>query len=87
MSSSPPLTSLTARRRFKEDEDQGYEGAKHNPEDWLEYMQFDTDFLEEFNQVINDPNIPEADKSFTAKVFDDTYLHMELAIPKDIDGP
>jgi hypothetical protein len=50
-------------------------------------MEFDADFQEEFNQVINDPNIPEADKSFTPKVLNDTYLHTELAISRDINGP
>jgi hypothetical protein len=31
---------------------------------------------------VNDPGISEADKDFTPDVFDDTYLNMELAIPK-----
>jgi hypothetical protein len=36
---------------------------------------------------VNDPGISEADKDFTPDVFDDTYLNMELAIPRDSDGP
>jgi hypothetical protein len=36
---------------------------------------------------VNDPGILEADKDFTPDVFDDTYLNMELAIPRDSDGP
>jgi hypothetical protein len=36
---------------------------------------------------VNDPGILEADKDFTLDVFDDTYLNMELAIPRDSDGP
>jgi hypothetical protein len=31
--------------------------------------------------------VPEADDSFTPDVFGDTYLNMELAIPRDSDGP
>jgi hypothetical protein len=74
-------------RRFKEDDDLGFEGSKPNPEDWSEYMEFDSDFQEEFNRIIDDPNVPEADKDFTPDVFDDTYLNMELAIPRTGDGP
>ena len=75
------------RVRFKEDEEPGYEGSKPNPEDWSEFLEFDPDFQEEFNEIVNDTNIPEADKDFTPDVFDDTYLNMELAIPRDGDGP
>ena len=32
-------------------------------------------------------NIPEADTNFTPGVFDDTYLIMDLVIPRDGDGP
>jgi hypothetical protein len=74
------------KTHFKEDIDLGFEGSKPNPEDWSEFMEFDADFQEEFNRVVNDPDIPEADKDFTPD-FDDTYLNMELAIPRDSDGP
>jgi hypothetical protein len=69
-------------RRFKEEEDLAYDGGKPNPEDWSEYLQYDLDFQQEFNNIVNDPGISEADKDFTPDVFDDTYLNMELAIPK-----
>jgi hypothetical protein len=36
---------------------------------------------------VNGPDIPEADKDFTPDLFDDTYLNMELAVPRDSDGP
>jgi hypothetical protein len=39
------------------------------------------------DNIVNDPNVPEADDSFTPDVFGDTYLNMELAIPRDSDGP
>jgi hypothetical protein len=75
-------------RRFKEEEkDFTYDGAKPNPEDWSEYLENDAEFQEEFDNIVNDPNVPEADDSFTPDVFGDTYLNMELAIPRDSDGP
>jgi hypothetical protein len=36
---------------------------------------------------VNDPGILEADKDFTPDLFDDTYLNMELVIPRDSDWP
>jgi hypothetical protein len=73
--------------RFKEEEDLTYDGAKPNPEDWLEHLQYDPDFQEEFDNIVIDLGIPEANKDFTPDVFDDTYLNMELAIPRDSNGP
>jgi hypothetical protein len=74
-------------RRFKEEEYLTYDGAKPNPEHWSEYLQYNPDFQEEFDNIVNDPGISEADKDFTPDVFDDTYLNMELAIPRDSNGP
>jgi hypothetical protein len=81
--------SLIARSvAAKEEEDLTYDGAKPNPEeDCSEYLLYDPDFQEEFDNIVNDPGISEADKDFTPDVFDDTYLNMELAIPRDSDGP
>jgi hypothetical protein len=50
-------------------------------------MQFDTDFQEEFNRIMDDLSIPEANKDFTRDFFDDTDLTTELAIPRDASGP
>jgi hypothetical protein len=50
-------------------------------------MQVDTDFQEEFNRIMNDLSVPEADKDFTRDFFDDTDLNTELAIPRDASGP
>jgi hypothetical protein len=52
-----------------------------------ECMQFDTDFQEEFNRIMDDLSVPEADKDFTRDFFDDTDLTTELAIPRDASGP
>jgi hypothetical protein len=74
-------------RKFKEEQDLTYDGAKPNPEDWTEYLEYDPDFQEEFDNIVNDSSVPEADKDFTPDVFDDTYVNMELAVPRDGDGP
>jgi hypothetical protein len=50
-------------------------------------MQFDTDFQEEFNRIMDDLSVPEADKDSTRDFLDDTYLKTELAIPRDGDRP
>ena len=50
-------------------------------------MQFDTDFQEESNQIMDNLSVPEADKDFTRGFFDYTKLNTELAIPRDGDGP
>jgi Reverse transcriptase (RNA-dependent DNA polymerase) len=56
--------------------------GKVRPEAWVDEAQFDEEFNEEFNKVVNDPKIPEADETFTPDIFDDTYLNMELALPR-----
>ena len=67
---------------FKEEEDLSYDGSKTNPEDWSKYLKYDPDFQEEFDSIINDSNVPEADANFMPDVFDETYLNMELVIPR-----
>ena len=75
---------VEVNRRFKEEEkDFTHDGAKPNPEDWSECLENDADFQEEFDRIVNDPNVPEADDSFTPDVFGDTYVNMELAIPSE----
>ena len=53
------------------------------PTDWGDRDAFDVEFQEEFHKVISDSTLPEADDLPTAEVFDDTYLNMELALPRD----
>jgi Reverse transcriptase (RNA-dependent DNA polymerase) len=54
------------------------------PGDWQDYdpVDLDDEFIEEFKKVISDESIPEADREFTPDAFDDTYLNMELALPR-----
>ena len=63
------------------------DGNKPNPEDWAEFMEHDPDFMEEFNRVIDNEEIPEADEEFTPEVLDDTYMNMEVTVPRQDDGP
>ena len=71
------------KRRLNED-DYPVDGDKTNPAEWAEYLGediYDKDFLEEFDFVVDNNEVKEADETFTPDVFDDTYLRMELALP------
>ena len=52
------------------------------PDDWDD-PNFSQEFIEEYGRVINDPDVKEADEEFTPDAYDDTYLNMELALPRD----
>ena len=43
-------------------------------------MEFYPDFNAEFNRIVSDDAIKEADEYFTPEVFEDTYLNMEIAL-------
>ena len=51
------------------------------PDDWDD-PQFNEEFVEEYGRTINDPRLKEADEDFTPDAYDDTYLQMELTLPK-----
>ena len=52
-------------------------------QDWNEYpVEEDPDFVKEFQNVVSDHSVPEQDDNFTPNVLDDTYLHMEIALPR-----
>ncbi len=61
-------------------------GDKPDPEAWADLMEEDADFQEEFDKVYNCLDIPEAD-DHTPEVLEDTYINMELALPRDDEGP
>ena len=48
-------------------------------------MEEDPDFAEEFRLVFNNQDIPEVDE-FTPEVLEDTYINVEIALPRDGDG-
>ena len=65
---------------FNDDAHVLVEGGKIKPQDWSEPLD-DLDFLDEFHNVVSNPEVPEADQQFTPDVFDDWYLNMELTPP------
>ena len=65
-----------------------YVSDKPAPDDWVELFEEDEDFRNESNQVFSSNNIPEADeKKYAPEVFDDTYVNIEVAFPRDGEGP
>ena len=68
-------------QRSKTD-DRGNKGSKPNPHDWADVLEEDPDFAEEFNKFFSDTNVPKAD-AYTLEVCEDTYLNMEVTLPKD----
>ena len=56
--------------------------GKTHPDDWVADDIYDEAFMEEFKKVVDDPKVKHADEGFTPDVFDDTYLNMELALPR-----
>lgn len=74
------------KRRFDED-DLPVEGSKPDPEHWAELIDHDEDFNQEFMNTVDDEHVAEEDDSFTPDTSWDEYLNMELAIPRDEEGP
>ena len=54
-------------------------------EHWADFAD-DLDFVEEFQRVIDNPDISEGD-NYTPEVLEDTYVNMELALDRGEDGP
>ncbi len=55
---------------------------KAQPSDWVNERDYDEEFDEEFRNVVCDPKVPEADVAFTPDMYNNTYLNMELALPR-----
>ena len=66
--------------------DRGNVGDKPNPEDWADLIESEKDFRDEFYRIFNDVNVEEAD-AHILEVLEDTYLNMELVLPRDGEGP
>ena len=45
-------------------------------------MEFDTNFNTEYNRIVSDDAIKEVGEEFTPEVFNDTYLNMDMALPR-----
>jgi hypothetical protein len=68
------------------------EGDKPDPEVWADLAATDEDFREEFFKVYADAGIKDADvtaepEETSPGIMDEEYLRMELALPRDGDGP
>ena len=79
------LFDLSIHELFK-DEIIVTEGAKANPASWPEIIGDDPDFQEEFQRIISDKDLPEADNSFTPDSYEGNFK-MELAFDCGDDGP
>jgi len=75
-----------AIKQILADDDFQTDGDKPDPEAWADPIKSDEDFEEEFCKVHGDDSLPEAD-AFTPEIADDNCLKMELALPRDGDGP
>jgi Reverse transcriptase (RNA-dependent DNA polymerase). len=64
----------------------GYSSDKPLPDDWADLIEEDEDFREEFQKIYANGDISEAD-DFTPEVIEDTYMDMEIALPRDSEGP
>jgi hypothetical protein len=56
--------------------------GKTHPSDWVAENEFDEDFTDEFHNVINITNNDDANDAFTPDVLNDTYLNIELSLPR-----
>jgi hypothetical protein len=57
-------------------------------QDWnKQTIEDDPDFIKEFQDVVSDPHISDEDEIFTPDIFDDTYLNMEIALPRGGGDP
>ena len=72
--------SLDAKihEKIKLDE-RDYVGNNTSIEGWSDRKDEDEDFREDFQQVYNDRNVPEANEA-TPEVLDNIYLNMEVAL-------
>jgi hypothetical protein len=68
-------------------EDLGTDGDKPNPHQWADLLDVDPDFREEFFRVYQSDEIKDADEEPSPEISDVHLLNMELALPRDGEGP
>jgi hypothetical protein len=57
-------------------------------QDWNDFpIKDDPDFVDEFQRIVSDDKISDEDEQFTPDVFDDTYLNMEVTLPRGGGDP
>ena len=62
-----------------------YVRNKLNSDNWADLLEEDEDFRKEFQNIYNNLDICEAD-DYTPEVLEDTYLNMEIVLPRDDKG-
>ena len=72
--------------RIKND-DFPVDGDFPDPVKWVYMLNDDEYFLREFDRIYQDKDIPDADDVFTPEIMDDTYMNVEVALPRDTEGP
>ena len=61
------------QQRMKIRSENGYIRDRPNPDHWIDLIQNNSDFCEEFERIYNNDEIPEAgDEDYTHDVLDDT---------------
>ena len=63
------------------------EGERPDPEMWADLKENDEDFREELFKIYDSQDIKDADNEPSPEIADSTYLNMELALPREGDGP
>jgi hypothetical protein len=74
------------KQRLKCD-DLGIDGDKPDPNQWADLLNVDPDFRDEFFLVYHDDKIKDADEEPSPEVSDILLLNMELALPREGEGP
>ena len=62
------------------------EDGRIDPDHWADLMHSDPSFREEFQRIIEDTSVPEADDLLKNDPFGDNYLSMEISMPRGPDG-
>ena len=94
------LGTLEVKERCKEyderiaiamkDQNHALPNGNENPErqlqNWDDYTETnDGEFAEQFNAVVSDPKIPDADETFTPDTYGDEYINKEVALRRGAD--
>ena len=77
---------MTEIHRRQNSYNHGYKRSKQSPEYWLDMLEEDPGFDEDFKRVFNNYYIQEEDY-FIPEVLEDTYADMEIALPRYEEGP
>ena len=72
--------------RIKND-DLPVDGDLPDPVKWADMLEDEEDLREEFDRIYQDKEISEVDDVFTLEIMDDNYMNMEVALPRDTEGP